>query len=59
MLSNITLLTELALNRYKLAFFVLGKCPYSESYSVDINVATTDFLLIQVLIVFIHSFKPL
>lgn len=39
-------------------FFIPGKFPCSESYSVDINVATNDFLLIDVAVIFLHNFKP-
>lgn len=58
-MSNIvTLLNELALYQYKHALFIPGKSPCSESCSVDINVATNDFLLIDVSIIFLHNFKP-
>lgn len=58
MFSITTLLNELALYQYKPAFSVHSKCLSSESYSVDINVATNDFLSIDI-IIFLYSFKTL
>lgn len=47
--SIVILFNKLALYQYKHAFFIPGKFPCSESYSVDINVATNDFLLMLLL----------
>lgn len=56
--SIVILFNKVALYQYKHAFFTPGRSPCSESYSVDISVATNGFLLIDVAVIFLHNFKP-